>query len=738
MNDRRNGAMTRRAFGALGLGAALGWAGRGRGEALPGVSGREPVGIPHFPTRFHAYVWRNWQLVETGRMAAAAGTTEEQVLRTGKAMGLGEAPVIPGSVRARSAITVIRRNWHLLPYEQLLALLGWTAEKLAFALKEDDFLYIKLGSLKPKCAPVKWAEPDGAVKRREAEMAAVVKEEFLGGNLLGNDALFSFVERLSAPVEAAPRKAGGLRFCSSYFALYGDPLMEPGLDPYPDGYLARLAACGVNGVWLQGLLTKLAATPWENDADAPKRRENLRKLTERAARHGMRVFLYLNEPRTLPVAAFQGKEGWRGVTAGEYATLCTSAEAVREGLREAVAQICRDVPELGGFFTITASENMTNCWSHGLGAKCPRCSKRSAAEVIAGVNACFDEGIKAAGGKQRLIAWDWAWSDAWLEEAVAKLPDGVSTMSVSEWSLPIERGGVKSEVGEYSISAVGPGPRARRNWAAARKRKLPALAKIQAGNTWELSSVPWIPAVANVAQHAANLKAEGVDGIMLGWTLGGHPSPNLEVVEEVMAGGSMQSLARKRYGEAMAEAVVAFWKECSAAFREFPYHIGGVYSAPYQMGPANLLCPKATGYAATMVGLPYDDLRAWRSIYPAEVWAKQLEKVAEGFKAAAERLAKAAGAGVSAGIREEIRFAEAAALHWGSAAAQARYILARDAGSDRLPFVRKEKEAAKRLHALQSEDARIGFEATNQYYYVPLDLVEKVLQCRWLEAGGGF
>jgi hypothetical protein len=448
----------------------------------------------------------------------------------------------------------------------------------------------------------------------------------------------------------------------------------------------------------------------------------------------MRVFLYLNEPRALPAGAFNDRMEWKGVTEGDHATLCTSVEAVRRGLQEAVAVICRDVPDLGGFFTITYSENLTNCWSHGQGAKCPRCSKRGIAEVVAEVNGCFQAGINAAGGKQRLIAWDWSWGDDWLEDGVARLPEGVSTMSVSEWSLPIERGGIKSTVGEYSISAVGPGPRARRAWAAARKRGLSSLAKIQSGNTWELSSVPWIPAVENVAQHAANLKAEGVDGIMLGWTLGGHPSPNLEVVEEVLSGGSMESMAKKRYGEAIADAVVNFWKQCSAAFREFPYHIGGVYSAPYQMGPANLLCPKPTGYAATMVGLPYDDLTAWRSIYPAGIWAGQLEKVADGFKKAAETLQAAAGKEASAGVREEIRFAEAAALHWGSAATQARYILARDSGADRKPFVKREKEAAKRLHALQSEDARIGFESSNQYYYVPLDLAEKVLQCRWLEA----
>jgi hypothetical protein len=30
------------------------------------------------------------------------------------------------------------------------------------------------------------------------------------------------------------------------------------------------------------------------------------------------------------------------------------------------------------------------------------------------------------------------------------------------------------------------------------------------------------------------------------------------------------------------------------------------------------------------------------------------------------------------------------------------------------------------------KDSRLGFEASNQYAYVPLDLVEKVLNCREL------
>jgi hypothetical protein len=40
-----------------------------------------------------------------------------------------------------------------------------------------------------------------------------------------------------------------------------------------------------------------------------------------------------------------------------------------------------------------------------------------------------------------------------------------------------------------------------------------------------------------------------------------------------------------------------------------------------------------------------------------------------------------------------------------------------------------EEEHAKVLYALQREDSRIGFEASNHYYYLPQDLVEKDLNC---------
>ncbi len=40
--------------------------------------------------------------------------------------------------------------------------------------------------------------------------------------------------------------------------MYGDPLSNPPLDPYPDGFLERLSAVGVNGVWLHVVLRDVA------------------------------------------------------------------------------------------------------------------------------------------------------------------------------------------------------------------------------------------------------------------------------------------------------------------------------------------------------------------------------------------------------------------------------------------------------------------------------------------------
>jgi len=724
---------------------------------LPQGPAPQALSTGHFPSRLHAFVWRNWSLVPAQRMAAVVGARKEDVLRIGRAMGLGGPPQITPDQQARSYLTVIRRNWHLLNYDQLIALLGWTAERLEYTLREDDFLFVKLGNLKPRCEPLRYRTPDERELRWEREASRILSADLSFHATEREDPLFGFVAQLSskpdAPVVAAASK--GLRFCYSYFALYGDPLLDDHTSPYPDAYLARLAQAGVNGVWLPAVLYKLAPFSWDarRSDQYPTRLRNLQRLVARARRYGIRVFLYLNEPRAMPLKFFESRPQLKGAVEGDYAALCTSQPGVQRYIVESVAGICRAAPDLGGFFSITASENLTNCWSHGGGAGCSRCGARPPAEVVAEVSRLFWEGIQQAGASAQLIAWDWGWNDAWAGDAIRHLPAGVALMSVSEWQLPIERGGVKGEVGEYSISAIGPGPRAQRHWKLAQERGLKTIAKIQAGNTWELSAVPAIPAVENVARHAENLRQTGVSGFMLGWTLGGYPSSNLEVVSEVLACGSadeaMRRVAKRRFGTVLAPAVVTSWRQFSQAFREFPFHIGVLYSGPQQLGPANLLWGEPTNYSATMTGFPYDDLDAWRAAYPAEVFIGQLDKVASGFNSALVQLRTAASLAKDAplpqrrALEAECRVAEAAAIHFRSVANQARFVLARrgvaaaknpaEAAPHLVALERvlnDEIALARGLFQIQRSDSRIGFEASNQYFYVPLDLAEKILNCR--------
>ncbi|HXG23160.1 MAG TPA: hypothetical protein VNJ09_01300, partial [Chthonomonadales bacterium] len=435
-------------------------------------------------------------------------------------------------------------------------------------------------------------------------------------------------------------------------------------------------------------------------------------------------------------------------------------------IRDSVASICQAVPDLAGFFTITASENLTNCWSHHRGDSCPRCGKRSGAEVIAEVNRLVWEGIRRSGSKASLIAYDWGWPDAWAEAIIEALPQEAALMSVSEWSIPIRRGGVESVIGEYAISEVGPGPRASRHWEIAQRRGMKTIAKIQAANTWELSAIPYIPALGSVAQHIANLRKTGVNGLMLGWTLGGYPSPNLEVVAEMGRADAppnpseaLRVVAERRFGPALAPALVEAWRGFSDAFREFPYHISVVYNAPQQFGPSNLLWEWPTGYRATMIGFPYDDLERWRAVYPPEVFIAQFYRVADGFEQALAQLKKAISENSAtltppqqAALREEMSVAEAAAIHFRTVANQARFVVARDAltqaktPDEKCPLLDEIQQIlndeivlARRLFALQASNSCLGYESSNQYYYIPLDLVEKVINCRdlldrWLPA----
>lgn len=741
---------------------------------LPVGSAPRALSFGHFPDRLHAFVWRNWALVPVKRMAAVLGAPENDIAAIAKRMGLGEPPVVSEDQWTRTYITILRRNWHLLPYEQLLQLLEWSAEKMDYVLREGDGLFWWFGGCKPVVERLQYTPPSESAISWSEQIGAVVREHFPGGVTRVDEPLFGFLQDLLKPVDSKGSvsvHAGGgnafsPRFCYSYFGAFREPLSD--IEKiYPREYLARLADTGVDGVWLHEPLFRLARFPW--DAKMSKEYEknvaSLRVLVSRAREFGIGVYLYINEPRPMPMRFFKehpelkGVDD-RGVLSGQVATLCTSLPEVKDYLRDSIAAVCDAVPDLGGIFTITASENYTNCWSHYDGQNCPRCAKRAPEEVIAEVNSLLAEGIAKSKSACQLIVWDWGWKNEWAEGIIQRLPKSAAFMSVSEWEMPFQRGGVSGQTGEYALSVVGPGPRAQRHWGFARASGLKTIAKIPGGTTWELGSVPFIPVVETVAKHVANLRELGIEGLMMSWTLGGYPCANIEAEiqvgqpEERSVDEVLLSVARRRFGEACIPAVVRAWKRFSAAFQEFPFCGSVLYQSPNHMGPANLLWAEPTGYHGTVTmgfACPFDDVDTWRGPYPAEVFAEQFEKVASGFEEAIAEVVSAVGEPLPPALGQEMGVAEACAVHFRSVGNQVRFVqlrnqLAAGGGSDAATalkeierILRDEVNLAVRLHAIQKRDSRIGFEAACQYFYVDVDFGEKVINCcdllyRWLPA----
>jgi Glycosyl hydrolase family 20, domain 2 len=832
------------------------------------AEGADPIPEPHFPSRLHLFVWRNWELANADRMAEVIRTKPEVILEIGASMGLPAKRRLTDDQLARIYITAIRQNWHVLPQDQIIQLLGWNRQRFSFTLKEDDFLVGKLGMKKPRCAELVYAPPSPAEQARAAEIRATVKELFGDAIRQSGEDLCHFVKVLSDPafpplrsdsvkaahdevdlsrgwsLDAAPDlareadrfrswlrqamqadlksaagakrvhlaidparvsgpesyrlqvataevaitghdRAGVLqalgrlqdqmeqreapflriqevqeravwnpRYLYSYFALYGDPLMEPERDPFPDAYLEKLARCGLNGVWMQAVLNTLAPSPrfpefgqgWET------RLRNLNALVERARRFGVRIFLYLNEPRAMPDAFFRNHPEIRGSSHQDLYSMCTSTPQVREWIADSLAHVVKHVPEIGGFFSITMSENHTNCFSHG-GAwgnnapnagDCPRCAKRASWDAIGELIGTFRDGIRRHSATAELISWDWGWGDALAEKLIPLLPKDSRFLSISEWYAPVDRGGVHTTVGEYSISVVGPGPRARRNWQRARAAGIAPMAKTQFNNTWEISAVPYIPVPHLILEHCENLSQAGVSGIMPSWTCGGYPSPNLAAAKAYAfeprrpRNEILREVAVQRYGEAAAAGMVDAWRQFSEAFREYPYGVH-VYIIPTQHGPANPLRLERTGYKPGMILFPYDDYKAWSGAYPPDVVQKQFAKMAALWNdglATMERSLGRVSPRKKANAQLDWAIARTCYHHFQSTANQVEFYLLRDAPKSSQSAARmraiaaQEIELARRQFEFARDNSVVAYEASNHYYYTPLDLVEKTLQCR--------
>ncbi len=532
------------------------------------------------------------------------------------------------------------------------------------------------------------------------------------------------------------------RIIYSYCGLYQTALDTDGEISCPDSLLERYARVGVNGIWLQGVLSQLTEFPFAPELSAgwQTRLANLETLVDRAKKYGIKIYLYINEPRGMPLSFFEkfphikGTEGnlWKkGIAA-----LCTSTPEVQDHLRNAISAICDRVPDLGGFFTITCSENTCNCYSHAPAEDiCPRCGKKKHYEVFAECNRIVTETVHASHPDMKVIAWDWAWAREDylkiddLKKCIYLHPEDTILMCARENGVETNVGGVSGQVDEYSLSVCGISDMTRSEWEWAKESGHETAAKVQINNTWECSTIPYLPVFSLLEQNIRLLKEEKVSHLLLSWTLGGYPSPNIRLISDMFfeeeGVGEKKDMLYTMYGKD-AETIRTATDLFSRAFQEYPFCQQTVYRGPANGGAANLLYGMPTGFEATMTGFTYDDLTMWRGIYPEDIFENQ-------FRLACEKWAEGLHVLESVENDELKVMAESTYIQLKAAHNQIGFIRARNQGDNEkmLSLIQEEQKLAARLHEIMQQYPTVGFEAANHYYYTQGMLKEKAVNCAY-------
>ncbi len=687
----------------------------------------------NFPTVWQTVIFRNYGFVDSEKIAKTLQTDVATIDAEAKRLGISYFERIK-DFDENGYITIIRNNWFLLPYEQLCTLTGFSMEKLEFVLKEEDFLWVKLANFKPQCKPVKYKPLSKTAIKKTENIAKIVSKYYENGY----GKYFKFFDNLSL-VEVKADSSTGTRMIHGYITPCGDVFTYDSNTYLPDALLSTYAQNGVNAIFIHGLLSALSYYPFNPKLceGYEERRKELKSLIKRAERFGIKIYLYLNEPRCLDLADFKGKEYLKGTISGNTATLCMEQKEVQDYLYTSVKDLLVALENLGGIFTITMSENLTNCSSRVGDVMCPVCANVRVEETVTKVNNIMLKACQDSNTGAELIANIWGWdsfrefTDENVKNSFKLLDKDVAVMATSEYSLEFEKGGVKNRLTEYSISTPGPSQTSKNNFKLAGKYGHKLYAKIQIACSWECACVPYVPVFDLTYKHVKNLDKLGIKNFLLTWTLGGYPSPSLDMISSVSSGLSLNDWYNKYFGEFGEEVHNAVKKLCKG-FSEYPLDVSSLYYSPETMGAGNLWNVEPDNKASAMVSYAFDDYKFWCGAYGYDVYVNQLKKLLKGFKQGINALTKIKNP--SDKVKEVLLYAKVCHNHFEASLLHTQYsylktdILANKA--EILKVVKAGIKNADEMIGLQEQDSRIAYEASNHYFYIKSNLVEKVINLK--------
>jgi hypothetical protein len=486
-----------------------------------------------------------------------------------------------------------------------------------------------------------------------------------------------------------------------------DELMDE-VNYYPEAYLAKIARDGVNGLWLTIEFKDLVKTSLTEHVD-PGREQRLAKLREtvaRCRRYGIDVYVFCIEPRVMdpdhPLLQAHPEIG--SPTPGTGRLFCPFPETAQRYLYEAVNDIFTQVPHLGGLINISFGERSTTCLS---GADetwkllCPTCKEKSPGEILRASLTAMEQGMHAANRKAKFISWLYVPQNGTgpqrdlepIRDMARHTPEGVICQVNFESGGELEQLGKPRHAGDYWLSYVGPSA-LYINAAGGVAESQGALgAKLQACNSFEVSTTPYVPVPGNLFRKYGEMRRLGVESVMQCWYIGSLPSMmnRAAATDLVFApeGESeddfLQALAAREWGPKGAPHAVRAWKAFAEAYRHYPLTNAFQYFGPMHDGivwPLHLKPAHLNLSPVWKLEYPPSGDRIGECISGSHTLEEAIElcrRVSEGWRAGLEALAplKEVAANDPA-RRQDLAVAEALGLQFSTGYNLLRFYALRD------------------------------------------------------------
>lgn len=384
---------------------------------------------------------------------------------------------------------------------------------------------------------------------------------------------------------------------------------------YTDEVLQKIAADGFNGIWIHGQLQHIIKTTHftEFAPDSDKHIDAIKKLCNRAEKYGIKVYLYMQPPRAIPVS---NKTFWQNHAdvAGQQLSvcgddgrkfkvncLCTSTKYVQDYLFEAFAELAKALPELGGIIIISASEYPAHCYSRRniklnstrkrkmqmdfYAPDCPRCNQREPEEIVIELLNIIRNGVRSVSNDLQLIFWNWSWTmylDPPCGEIISELPKDCILMA------DFERGGFREDglfINEYSLTYAGPSEQFRASMQVAQKHGIKMMAKLQIGTTHEIASVRSLPLVSNIFKKIKFIKENNIAGYMGCWNFGNLDSANTAAINFFMQtddcndeNNALIKFAEYYFPGCDAAKCAEAWQYFALAMKKYPFCVPFIYN----------------------------------------------------------------------------------------------------------------------------------------------------------------